>query len=322
MIRDVGDRGSVRLDPEADCRAGVHDESRRERRALDRPRLLGDVVERQSSRDLTEVDREERRRERAPNSSPEALHRRARAPEVDRHSLVEQGREEPEPFEMVEMEMGEQQVDSPRPSLLQRRPEVTDPGPGVEHEDGAVVQRDLDRGRIPAVVDGLGAGRGDRAPATPDRHAHRLLPPEDDDDADELVRVGEERERGHRHLAVDSVPARDPDAHVRRAALVERDPARQSLDRQLLTIGCPRREALRQVVDPDLAHLGEGASHHRLRGLVVEDHVAALVGDERRRREVRSELAGEDEDQVLLRHASTRPSPTASRRRCPPASPA
>ena len=59
------------------------------------------------------------------------------------------------------------------------------------------------------------------------------------------------------------------------------------------------------VVDIDLAHLGERSSDHRFRSLVVEDRVAVLVRDERRRREVRGELAGEDQDQMLLRHPLT-----------------
>jgi hypothetical protein len=40
------------------------------------------------------------------------------------------------------------------------------------------------------------------------------LAPEDRHDPDELVRVREERERGHRDLAVDAVPARDPERLV------------------------------------------------------------------------------------------------------------
>src|SRR5687768_4505569 len=109
----------------------MHDECRGQSRALERPRLLGDGVERQAGGELTQVDWEHRRRERAPNSSLEALHRRTRAPDVDRRALVEQRLEEPEPLEVVEMEMREQEVDTARSTLLQRRAKVTDPGPRV-----------------------------------------------------------------------------------------------------------------------------------------------------------------------------------------------
>src|SRR3954463_7735716 len=51
-----------------------------------------------------------------------------------------------------------------------------------------------------------------------------LVAPEDDDDADELVRVREERERRHLDLALDAVGARHEVAKVGRAALIQRDP--------------------------------------------------------------------------------------------------
>src|SRR4029453_16589788 len=105
------------------------------------------------------------------------------------------------------------------------------------------------------------------------------LSPEDDDDADELVRVCEERERRDRDLAVDSVPAGGPEPLVVRAALVERDPPRQILLRQGLSLAGPGREARPQIVDRHVAHLGERAAEDSFRGLVVEDDLAALVGD-------------------------------------------
>ena len=94
------------------------------------------------SRDLAQVDREERRREGAPDPGPEALDRRPRAPRVDRHALVEEGCEEPKALKVVEMEVREQQLDALRSALLQVVAELPDPGAGVEHENGAVLQRD------------------------------------------------------------------------------------------------------------------------------------------------------------------------------------
>jgi hypothetical protein len=61
VVGEVRDDHPVGLDPEPDRGPGVHDESRGERGAFDRPRLLRHVVKRQLSRDLAQVDREERR---------------------------------------------------------------------------------------------------------------------------------------------------------------------------------------------------------------------------------------------------------------------
>src|SRR5713226_3332881 len=47
-----------------------------------------------------------------------------------------------------------------------------DPRASVEHEDRAVVQGDLDAGRVSAVRDGVGPRCWHRATAAPDRHAH------------------------------------------------------------------------------------------------------------------------------------------------------
>ena len=60
-------------------------------------------------------------------------------------------------------------------------------------------------------------------------HAHdvtNLLAPPDCDDPDELVLLGEERERRHPDLALDSVEARHRHILVRGPTLLERDPRR------------------------------------------------------------------------------------------------
>lgn len=123
--------------------------------------------------------------------------------------------------------MGEEKVDSPRPAIEEVEAEAPDPGAGVEHKVGPVVERDLDARRISAVANGVWSRCRHRSAATPDRQAHgdfRLLAPEDRHDPDELVGMGEQRERGHGDLALDPINACDPKSLVRRAPFVEGDP--------------------------------------------------------------------------------------------------
>lgn len=90
--------------------------------------------------------------------------------------------------------MGEEKVDSPRPAIEEVEAEAPDPGAGVEHKVGPVVERDLDARRISAVANGVWSRCRHRSAATPDRQAHgdfRLLAPEDRHDPDELVGMGE-----------------------------------------------------------------------------------------------------------------------------------
>jgi len=117
-------------------------------------------------------------------------------------------------------------VDSPRTPIEELEAEAPDPGAGVEHKDRPVVERDLDARRIPAVSKGVRPRCWHRSATTPDRQAHgdvRLLAPEDRHSPDELVCVGEQRERGHGDLTVDPINTCDPKSLVRRAAFVEGD---------------------------------------------------------------------------------------------------
>src|SRR4051812_8409496 len=131
------------------------------------------------------------------------------------------------------MQMGEEEMDTPRAALQEVEPELPDPSPGIEHKDGPVVERDLDTRRVAAVANGV-RPRCRHGPTTaPDLQAHgssRLLAPEDRHDADELVGMREQRERGHGDLTLHTVHARDPKSLVRRAPLVEGDPCGPPLE--------------------------------------------------------------------------------------------
>ncbi len=157
------------------------------------------------------------------------------------------------------------------------------------------------------------------------RRTRQSLPPEDRDDADELVGVCEEREGGHGDFALDPVSARDPKAFVRRAALVEGDPRRSAFRRNRLQIGCSGREACHPLVERHLARLRERQAEDFLRRLVVVGEPSFVVGDQHRRGEVRRELAGQDENEVLrpalLHRASVRRWIRARARAAPRSSP-
>ena len=61
-----------------------------------------------------------------------------------------------------------------------------------------------------------------------------------------------------------------------------------------------RVEGAEPVVERHLADLAEAPADDALGSFVVEDQVAALVGDECRRGQVGGELPREDEDEMLL----------------------
>ena len=123
--------------------------------------------------------------------------------------------------------MGEEKVDSAHAAIEELEAEGPDPGAGIEHKECPVVKRDLDARRVSAVTKGVGPRCRHRSATPPDRQAHgdlTLLAPEDRHGPDELVGMREQRERGHRDLALDPVHACDPKSLVRRAPLVEGDP--------------------------------------------------------------------------------------------------
>src|SRR5262245_12332331 len=158
------------------------------------------------------------------------------------------------------------------------------------------------------TVCGPGVGSEPRQPHTFTCTPARSLPPEDRDHPDTLVLVGEERERRHCDVTVYTVSARDPKLLVRGAPFVQGDPRRTPLGRQGVAVPRPRREGGRPLVHFHLAGIREPAAKYLLGRLVVEHQPTVVVRDRGRRRQIRGELAGEDQDQVFgaaLTHASS-----------------
>src|SRR6476646_6123888 len=73
---------------------------------------------------------------------------------------------------MVEMEVGEADVQLSVFPLEQPLPELTDPGARVEDHRRAVGELELDTRGVAAVADGCGSRRGERSPRTPDSDDH------------------------------------------------------------------------------------------------------------------------------------------------------
>src|SRR6266536_3067907 len=208
--------------------------------------------------------------------------------------------------------MGQEEVDSPCTAIEEVEAEAPDPGAGVEHKGGGpVVERDLDARRISAVAEGVWPRRRHRAATTPDRQAHgdlRLLAPEDRHDPDELVGMGEQRERGHGDLTLDPINACDPKSLVRRAPFVESDPCGPPLEWQRLGGERSGLKPRRPFLQRHLTDLRKSAAKDGLGRLVVVDEPAPIVGDQGVRREVRGEFTSENENEVLLSRRSHRQS--------------
>ncbi len=79
--------------------------------------------------------------------------------------------EEPEPLDMIHVQMREQQVDPPCRSAGERA-EAADPGTRVEHKQAAVVIAHLHARGVTAVARRFSPGAGQRAARAPDRDLH------------------------------------------------------------------------------------------------------------------------------------------------------
>src|SRR4029079_7452601 len=119
-----------------------------------------------------EADREEGRREVSRDSLPQRRRRGRRPPEPELPAGGPERREEAEPFDVVEMEVGEADVEVAVISLEQPLPELADPRARVEDQRRAVGELELDTGGVAAVADRRGPRRGERAPRTPNADDH------------------------------------------------------------------------------------------------------------------------------------------------------
>src|SRR5207253_2972002 len=77
-----------------------------------------------------------------------------------------------EAFDVVEVEMGQTDVEHAGIPFREPQPELADPGARVEDQRRTVGELDLDTGGVAAVADGCGPRRGERSARTPDTNDH------------------------------------------------------------------------------------------------------------------------------------------------------
>ena len=132
VVRDVAERRVALRDPEAERRPAVVHRLRPDRRAAELPLGRRRVGERDRAGKLADVDRRQRRRDVARHTFLERALRRGGAPDRDLGVAAKARREEHEPLDVVEVEVGEEDADR-RPGG-EAEAEGANPGAGVEDD--------------------------------------------------------------------------------------------------------------------------------------------------------------------------------------------
>ena len=171
VVGDVRERASRFLEPVAERRSRVGDARGGDREPVELPRLLAELDELDLRRQLVETAREERRRQVAGDPLGERRALLRRPPDRDRAACGEERRKEPEPFDVVEVQVRKEQVDA-LGSLPQRDAEWADPRPGIQDHEPARLRTQLDGGGVPPVPHRALAGCRERPPAAPDGRPH------------------------------------------------------------------------------------------------------------------------------------------------------
>ena len=258
---------AVLLDAVADGRALVGDEGSPYGDRADRDRVLGRVVEGHRARDVGQPHREQRRRQVGGDALGERLHRRRRAPHVHVDIGLEEGPEEAEALQVVEVEVGEEDVHVLRPRRL-RGPRRAGASRCRRRAraSAALTRRSPPRTRCCRRSGSCSApGVAERSSAAPDPGTSagsvgRFALPEHDHDAVHLVVRAEQRVRRHLDGSPYAVVARHEQLLVRRPPLGERDAGRavsppHRHDRRVRSCAGPA-----ELVRIDLAELARTAS--------------------------------------------------------------
>jgi len=115
VVGDVGEGATVFAQAIADGGSGVGDGLGQEPTATDLLLFVRDVVESHLRGNVGQLDREERRGEVAGDALLQGADGRGWAPDVEIRLGDPQGCEEPQPLEVIEVKMGEKEVDRSRP---------------------------------------------------------------------------------------------------------------------------------------------------------------------------------------------------------------
>ena len=85
--------------------------------------------------------------------------------------FAKERREEPEAYDVVHVEVGEEDVDPPAVAV-EFLAKAADAGACIENEERAVVRADFDAGRVAAVAHSFRAGVGERTARAPQLDLH------------------------------------------------------------------------------------------------------------------------------------------------------
>src|SRR5829696_283827 len=245
---------------------------------------------------------------------------RGRAPDRDLGLGAEAGGKEHQSLDVVEMEVGEQDV-HPRQLLADADPEAANAGAGVDDQGGAVGELELDAGGVAPIAVHLRPG-GRNRPACPpylDLHPYLTAPlsappyrpltavallvlrPEEDHRA-LLPALGDDRQRAGLDLVLLPLRGSDLELAMCRLAPPEGLGHRPVLDRRRFAALIEGGQRVTPVLRLHSPRLLEGDSEQRPRCLVVEDQRAALVDEEGGRGEAGEEVPSKDQLERLLRH--------------------
>ena len=306
VVGDVGERGVAVGDPVAERRAAVGDRLGADRRPAELPLARGRVAEGDRAGQLADLDRRERGRDVAGDPVLERGLGRGRAPDRDLRLGPEAGREEHQPLDVVEVQVGEQDVD-PRAagagraracgSRCRRRGSAPRRSPGSPGRRRCCRRSGSSAAPAP--------GTEPRAPQTLSFTAARRSRPSGQKRIIAPEEPCSEATIGNALASIDvRVAARGADREAARARGARRGSPRWSPARRPRP-GCRSLSNGPKACGPLLGlhppGVLERAPEQRRGRLVVEDDRGVAVEQERRRRDAGQQVAGQDQLERLLR---------------------
>ncbi len=171
VVGQVAEAGPGMLDPVAERGSAMGDQRPPHPELAEAPAVRRHLLERDPRGQVSNLNRRERGRQVARQALAQGDSTR-RPPDRDLDLGIEQRREEEQPLDVVEVQVGEQYVQSPA-TAEQVDAKPADAAPRVENQLTAIVPGDLDAGGVPTERRGLRAGRRNRAAHAPRPNPHR-----------------------------------------------------------------------------------------------------------------------------------------------------
>src|SRR5689334_13332758 len=171
VVGDVGEGGVAVVYPVAEGGPAVGDRGGADAGRADLPLALRAVAEGDVAGKLAYLYRRERGGDVAGDAVAQRGLGRGRPPDHDLGLGTEGGGEEDEALDVVEVEVGEEDVEAGR-LVGQGEAEAADAGAGVERQHRAVSEGDADAGGVAAVADRFRPRGRDRAPRSPELDLH------------------------------------------------------------------------------------------------------------------------------------------------------